>query len=86
MPTLGEDDLCSSTRSASFPGAALASMPGGPIRLNRGTEPDSLQKLDSPAVFLDSGKGHAAHSPLADIDDRFSELVEGVARAFGAGS
>ena len=28
---------------------------------------DSLQNPDSPAAFLESGKGHAAHWPLADI-------------------
>src|ERR1700730_5811996 len=43
---------------------------------------DSSPKPYLPAAFLDSGKGHAAHWPLADIEDRFSELV-GATRAFG---
>jgi hypothetical protein len=59
-------------------------MPGGPGSFRRISPPllDSPQKPDSLVGFLESGKGHAAHWPLADIDDRFSELV-GVTRAFG---
>jgi hypothetical protein len=36
---------------------------------------DSPQIPDSPAAFPESGKGHAAHWPLADIDDQFGEPV-----------
>jgi hypothetical protein len=43
---------------------------------------NSLQKPDSPALFLESGKGHAARWPLADIDDRW-RTGWGSPRAFG---
>jgi hypothetical protein len=36
-------------------------MPGGPIRLNRAAFPDSPQKPDSPAGFLEPCRGHPAY-------------------------
>ena len=45
------------------------------IRLSRATF--TRQPAKTGLTSLDSGKGHAAHWPLADIDDRFSELVGG---------
>jgi hypothetical protein len=62
--------------------AHLGSRRANPAAARTDRHMNSLQKPDSPALFLESGKGHAARWPLADIDDRW-RTGWGSPRAFG---